>query len=114
MLATSKHFDSNCILLTTVPIFEVQMPHCVLRKGQPLTTQVHHKAFLWHYIIQQTYKWNVKIMLNDEDTCNEIQMKRNLRELIQAAQKENELQEFICSFGRMDVYFTVMMLFNQH
>ena len=72
MLATSKHFDSNCILLTTVPIFEVQMPHCVLRKGQPLTTQVHHKAFLWHYIIQQTYKWNVKIMLNDEDTCNEI------------------------------------------
>ena len=53
-------------------------------------------------------------MLNDEDTCNEIQMKRNLRELIQAAQKENELQKFICSFGRMDVYFTVMMLFNQH
>ena len=53
-------------------------------------------------------------MLNDEDTCNEIQMKRNLRELIQAAQKENELQKLICSFGRMDVYFTVMMLFNQH
>lgn len=29
-------------------------------------------------------------MLNDEDTCNEIQMKRNLRELIQAAHNENE------------------------
>ena len=72
ILATSKHFDSNCIFLTTFPIFDVQMPQCVLRKGHPLTTQVHHKAFLWHYIIQQTYKWNVKIMLNDEDTCNEI------------------------------------------
>ena len=48
-------------------------------------------------------------MLNDEDTCNEIQMKRNLRELIQAAQNENELQKIICFLGRMDVYFTLMI-----
>ena len=56
------------------------MPHCVFGKGQTHATQDHFLAFLWHYIIQQTYKWNVKIMLNDEEARNWVYMKWNVHE----------------------------------